>query len=160
MRARGVAAVVLLFTLTACGGGKTVSPPQSPSIAAPSVAPSSVVSNTPSSPAVPAAKDGENYRACADGTCEVLIRKQAVITLNGDKFTATVAKGTLKFTDAKGYISVSRSGTDASRSGGGSVSGVAGGIAAVSWHDDGRPTHIATLTYAAGDTVIVKLTKS
>ncbi|GAA3149948.1 hypothetical protein GCM10010530_81450 [Kribbella aluminosa] len=123
----------------------------------PTGAPSSVAA-TPSQ-AGPTAKDGQNYKACTDGTCEVLIRKNAVINLKGDKFTATVAKGTLKLTDSKGYISLSQSGTSSSRSGNGSVGGVAGGLAAVSWSDGDGPVHIATLTYAEGDTVVVMLTK-
>ncbi|WP_427888600.1 hypothetical protein ACQHIV_35110 [Kribbella sp. GL6] len=110
-------------------------------------------------PVVPAAKDEQNYKACTDGTCEVLVRAKAVINLNGDKFTATVAKGTLKLTDSRGYISLSRTGTSSSRSGSGSVGGVAGGLAAVQWNDDGGPVHIATLTYAAGDTVVVLFRK-
>lgn len=113
---------------------------------------------TPSLPAAPKAKDGQNYQACTDGTCQVLIRKKAALNLNGDKFTATVAKGTLKLTDSKGYISLSQNGSGASRSGGGSVGGVAGGLAGVSWRDAGRPAHTATLSYAEGDTVVVNLT--
>lgn len=94
-----------------------------------------------------------------DGICEVLVRTKAVINLNGDKFTATVAKGTLKLTDAKGYISLSRTGSSSSRRGNGSVGGAAGGIAAVQWNDGDGPVHIATLTYAEGDTVIVRFRK-
>lgn len=107
---------------------------------------------------MPAAKDGQNYKACLDGTCEVLVRTKAALNLKGDKFTATVAKGTLKLTDKKGYISLGRDGSGASRSGGGSVGGTAGGIAAVSWHDQGSPSHTATLSYAEGDTVVVAFT--
>ena len=115
-------------------------------------------SATSASPTLPVAKDGQNYTACADGVCEVLIRQKAVLNLNGDKFTATVADGTLKLTDSKGYISLSRNGSDVSRSGGGSAGGVAGGLAAVSWSEQGGPLHIATLTYAEGDAVIVSFT--
>lgn len=107
---------------------------------------------------VPAAKDGQNYRACDDGICEVMIRTKAVLNLKGDKFTATVADGTLKLTDMNGYISLSRTGSDVSRSGGGSAGGVAGGLSAVSWNAQGGPLHIATLTYAEGDSVIVSFT--
>ena len=139
---------MVLSTLVACGGpAKT-----------PASTPSKTPSNTPTSAAEPAAKDGQNYTACADGACEVLIRKEAVLNLNGAKFTATVVDGTLKLTDSKGYISLSRSGTDVSRSGGGSAGGVAGGLAAVSWSEQGGPLHIATLTYAEGDAVIVAFT--
>ncbi|HET6740199.1 MAG TPA: hypothetical protein VFH76_14735 [Kribbella sp.] len=106
----------------------------------------------------PAAKDGQNYKACLDGTCEVLIRTKAALNLKGDKFAATVVNGTLKLTDAKGYISLGRDGSGASRTGGGSVGGMAGGIAAVSWHDAGRPSHTATLSYAEGDTVVAAFT--
>ena len=107
---------------------------------------------------MPAAKDGESYAACVDGVCEVLIRQKAALNLGGDKFTATVADGTLKLTDAKGYITLSKSGGGASRSGGGSAGGAAGGLAGVSWSDQGGPLRIATLSYAEGDTVIVSFT--
>ena len=115
-------------------------------------------SATSASPTLPVAKDGQNYTACADGVCEVLIRQKAALNLNGDKFTATVLDGALKLTDSKGYISLSKSGSDVSRSGGGSAGGAAGGLAAVSWSEQGGPLHIATLTYAEGDTVIVSFT--
>ena len=88
----------------------------------------------------------------------MLIRTKAALNLKGDKFTATVANGTLKLTDAKGYISLGRDGSGASRTGGGSVGGVAGGIAAVSWHDQGSPSHTATLSYAEGNTVVAAFT--
>ncbi|WP_134131637.1 hypothetical protein [Kribbella pratensis] len=147
MITRGIAGLVLMFALVACGGsGKSETPP------------SGTPAGTPTSAAVPAAEDGQNYQACVDGVCEVMIRKKAVINLKGAKFTATVADGTLKLTDSKGYISLSRSGSDVSRSGGGSAGGVAGGLAAVSWSDQGGPLHIATLTYAEGDAVIVSFT--
>ncbi|MGW6198706.1 hypothetical protein ACWF0M_21340 [Kribbella sp. NPDC055110] len=145
MITRGVAGLVLLFALVACGGSGKSETTGTPA-------------GTPTSAAVPAAKDGQNYRACDDGICEVMIRTKAALNLKGDKFTATVADGTLKLTDSKGYISLSKSGSDVSRSGGGSAGGVAGGLAAVSWNEQGRPLHIATLTYAEGDTVIVSFT--
>ncbi|MFD7156849.1 hypothetical protein ACFV9C_19770 [Kribbella sp. NPDC059898] len=169
MKARGVAGAVLLFTLAACGGSTksgtpapTSAPSSGPSTAAPSTTPpSSTASSTTATPtpAVPAAKDGQNYKACVDGACEVLVRAKALIDLNGDKFTATVAKGTLKLTDSHGYISLSRTGSSSSRTGNGSVGGVAGGLAAVQWNDGNGPVHIATLTYAEGDTVIVRFRK-
>ncbi|GAA1605164.1 hypothetical protein [Kribbella karoonensis] len=170
MKARGIAGVALLLTLTACGGSTKggasmpTTPPATsataPSTSTPSTStPSSTAATTPTAPAVPAAKDGQNYKACVDGICEVLVRTKAVINLNGDTFTATVAKGTLKLTDAKGYISLSRTGSSSSRSGNGSVGGAAGGIAAVQWNDGDGPVHIATLTYAEDDTVIVRFRK-
>lgn len=107
---------------------------------------------------MPVAKDGQDYTACVDGVCEVLIRQKAALNLGGAKFTATVANGELKLTDAKGYITLSKSGGGASRSGGGSAGGAAGGLAGVSWSDQGGPLHIATLSYAEGDVVIVNFT--
>jgi hypothetical protein len=161
---RGIAGLVLLAALVACSGEKLTPAPGSagstPVTSPTSSAPSSPASSAPvsSAPAGPAAKDGQNYKACLDGTCEVLIRAKAALNLKGDKFTATVANGTLKLTDAKGYISLGRDGSGASRTGGGSVGGMAGGIAAVSWHDAGRPSHTATLSYAEGDTVVAAFT--
>ena len=132
---------MVLLSLVACGGSG-----EKPA------------SSTPTSASMPAAKDGQNYAACVDGTCEVLIRQKAALNLGGAKFTATVADGELKLTDAKGYISLSKNGGGASRSGGGSAGGAAGGLAGVSWSDQGGPLHIATLTYAEGDVVIVDFT--
>ena len=160
--ARGLVAVGLLATLVACGSSKdSAGTPQTSTTASSPVA-SPIISPTPQPPSpvppIPPANDGQNYKACADGVCEVLIRTKAVLVLSGDKFTATVAGGTLKLTDSHGYISLSRSGTDVSRSGGGSAGGVAGGIAAVVWSDQGGPQHTATLTYAEGDAVVVAFT--
>jgi hypothetical protein len=155
---RGFVALALLAATAGCSSGGTPRPSAgaSQSSATKPGTPTSSVTATP--PAIPTAKDGQNYHACADGTCEVLIRKKAVLNLHGDKFTATVAAGALKLTDSNGYIALSRNGTDVSRSGGGSAGGVAGGIAAVSWSSQSGPLHIATLTYAEADTVIVSFT--
>jgi hypothetical protein len=153
---RGLVAAALLATLVACDSSET--PRTTNPVGSPTITPSPTVPSTSSQPVVPAAKDGQNYKACNDGTCEVLIRKKAVLNLRGDKFTATVAAATLKLTDSNGYIALSRNGTDVSRSGGGSAGGVAGGIAAVSWSSQSGPLHIATLTYAEADTVIVSFT--
>lgn len=139
--------MALVAATAGCSSGGTPQPSASAS-----------QSTKPETPAVPAAKDGQNYQACTDGTCEVLIRQKATLNLNGDKFTATVVAATLKLTDSHGYISLSRDGTDVSRSGGGSAGGVAGGFAAVSWSNQNGPQHIATLTYAEGNTVIVAFT--
>ncbi|MER7248537.1 hypothetical protein [Kribbella sp. NPDC000426] len=152
----------LLATLVACGSSKDSAgtPQTSTTAASPSASPIISPSQQPPTPVppIPPAKDGQNYKACVDGTCEVMIRTKAVLNLNGDKFTATVAKGTLKLTDSHGYISLSQNGTDVSRSGGGTAGGVAGGIAAVSWSDQGGPQHTATLTYAEGDIVVAAFT--
>jgi hypothetical protein len=166
--ARGLVVAGLLAMLVACGNSKdSAGTPQTSTTASPVGSP--MISPTPTKPTlqppsplppIPTAKDGQNYKACNDGVCEVLIRTKAVLNLNGDKFTATVARGTLKLTDSKGYISLSRSGSDVSRSGGGSAGGVAGGIAAVGWSDQGGPQHTATLTYAEGDTVIAAFTST
>lgn len=146
---RGLVALALLVATAGCSSGGTPRP---------SAGTSQSSATKPETPAVPAAKDGQNYKACIDGTCEALIHQKAALNLNGDKLTATVAAATLKLTDSHGYISLSRNGTDVSRTGGGSAGGVAGGIAAVSWSNQDGPPHIATLTYAEGNTVIVAFT--
>jgi hypothetical protein len=38
----------------------------------------------------PKARDGKNYQACADGTCEVLISKAATFVVKGKRITVTV----------------------------------------------------------------------
>ncbi len=92
---------------------------------------------TPTTPSFPTAKDGQNYKACNDGNCEVLIRKTAVLTLNGQKNTATVKDGGVRLTSGSGYVS---------------LSGLDG---YVSWSNGNGPTHSATLKAAEGDTVIL-----
>ena len=42
---------------------------------------------------LPAAADGQNYKACADGNCEVLVKKSAKFTVKGKVLTVTVANG-------------------------------------------------------------------
>lgn len=86
---------------------------------------------------MPTAKDGQNYKACNDGNCEVVIQKKAVITLNGEKNTATVKDGSVRLASANGYVSL----------------GGLGG--SVSWSNGNGPTHSATLNYAEGDVVIM-----
>lgn len=85
------------------------------------------------------AKDGRNYKACNDGTCEVLIRGKATLNLNGESSTVTVVDGTLKITDDNGYVSLSGSGVS-------------------TWGKSGGPLHTAALKYAEGDTAVLVLT--
>ena len=145
---RGVVVLAVLAGLLAasgCGSNGSLRPvPSQSSTSTPAAPPSTPPTPPPSTsatPAGPSAKDGQNYKACNDGTCEVLIRRRAVLVLNGTKSTATVADGELKITDANGYVSL-------------------GGVGpVVSWSGASGPLHIATLKYAEGDTVVVILTK-
>src|SRR5689334_14532051 len=111
-----LAAVLALAVVTGCGGSAERTPPPSASTALPS-APSTPPPSLPSTPppslpstpppsAFPTAKDGQNYKACNDGNCEVLIRKHAVLTLNGQKNTATVKDGGVRLTSGSGYVSL------------------------------------------------------
>ncbi|MEU8222712.1 hypothetical protein [Kribbella sp. NPDC048915] len=134
MFARGMAGLVLLLTLVACSGSDNNAEP-SPS----TTSSSSAQSNQPSSEPVPEAADGQNYAACNDGTCEVLIRGQAVLTLNGQKNTVTVTDGTVKLVHGTGYASV-------------------GGGGSTSWGSSDGPLHTVSLKYAEGDTAVVVLT--
>ncbi|TDD56354.1 hypothetical protein E1263_25270 [Kribbella antibiotica] len=145
---RVLLATVLTAALAACGSSADepqaqpsatfevpgATTPVTPSALPPSSPPASTPA--PSTPAFPSAKDGQNYKACNDGNCEVLIRKTAVITLNGEKNTATVKDGGVRLASKTGYVSL----------------GGLGG--AVSWSSNG-PTHMATLKAAEGDTVII-----
>ena len=91
---------------------------------------------TPSpTPVFPTAKDGQSYKACADGNCEVLLRSKAVITLHGKKYNATVKSGTVRLESGSGYVSLS-------------------GFGYVSWSNNG-PVYSATLKAAEGDTAIL-----
>ncbi|RZU19674.1 hypothetical protein EV645_1891 [Kribbella rubisoli] len=58
----------------------------------------------------PAAKDGQNYKACADGNCEVLIRGSAVITVYGVQFTFKVAGDTFDERGGDGFLHLSGTG--------------------------------------------------
>ncbi|GAA0623551.1 hypothetical protein HPO96_33515 [Kribbella sandramycini] len=49
----------------------------------------------PAGQALPIADDGQNYAACADGTCVVLIKKSAAFTVRGTRITVSVAGGTV-----------------------------------------------------------------
>ncbi|MEV8374362.1 hypothetical protein AB0P21_16585 [Kribbella sp. NPDC056861] len=42
---------------------------------------------------LPAAADGQNYQACADGNCEVLVKKSAKFAVKGKLLTITVVDG-------------------------------------------------------------------
>lgn len=119
--------MTLTAALAACTSTSTGKPSTPPSL------------TTPTTPAFPTAKDGQNYKACNDGNCEVLIRKTAIITLNGEKNTATVQDGGLRLADSDGYVSLS-------------------GGSGVSWGNSGGPVHGATLKASDGDTVIVIIT--
>ncbi|MET7277759.1 hypothetical protein ABZS29_05960 [Kribbella sp. NPDC005582] len=143
---RGVVALMLpvaLAVVTACGGAAEKTPPptaNNPPSALTTPPPSTLTTPPPStSPpsAFPTAKDGQNYKACNDGNCEVLIRKHAVLTLSGQKNTATVKDGGVRLTSGSGYVS---------------LSGLGG---YVSWSNGNGPTHSATLKAAEGDTVIM-----
>ena len=150
MIVRGVLGIVAVLALTACSAGNdrsagaespestTSSTPEMP--VEPSGLPEEPATPTPTptpTPAFPVAKDGENYAACADGNCEVLIRKAASFTISGERTKATVIDGTLKLTSPTGYVSMSGSGYS-------------------SW-SNGGPTHTATLKAAKDDTAILIL---
>lgn len=63
-----------------------------PTPATPSPGSSTTPSKPPTTP-LPAAADGENYQACADGNCEVLVKKSAQITVKNKLLTVTVTNG-------------------------------------------------------------------
>jgi hypothetical protein len=90
-RYRHVVAVVLAATTVAgCGGG-------SPLGGFPAVAPTSAAKVSPSRPA---AADGTNYAACADGTCEVAVSGPVQINVASPAVTlsvTTVNPGTVDF---------------------------------------------------------------
>ncbi|MFD3402901.1 hypothetical protein ACFWUU_19600 [Kribbella sp. NPDC058693] len=69
--------------------------------------PATPVARTSTPAIAPAAKDGQNYKACADGNCEVLIRGSAVIAVYGVLFTFTVAEGSFDERGGGGFLHVS-----------------------------------------------------
>jgi hypothetical protein len=132
--------MMAVLALGACSAGNG-EPPSSTAVSAPEmpVEPSGLPmeSSTPS-PTFPTAKDGQNYAACSDGNCEVLLRSKAVITLHGKKYNATVKSGTVRLESGSGYVSLS-------------------GFGNVTWSNNG-PVYNATLKAAEGDTAILILT--
>lgn len=162
--ARGLIAVALLSALAACGNSTDQSDsPTSPTSPSTSQSGSPTSSATPSDtgveplpsttatkavpqkPAFPTAKDGQNYKACNDGNCEVLIRKKATLTVDGLKVVATAARNgvtlTGRYSDGSSF--------EAGFTGRGSTS----------WGSaSNRSAHTATLKTAVGTTAILILT--
>lgn len=125
-------------------GSTSVSTPEMP--VEPSGLPLESTTPTPTpTPTFPTAKDGQNYTACSDGNCEVLVRKAAQITLDRRKVNMTVADGRITITNAR-------------KDGGSnftvSVQGTAG---VATWGSLGGPMHSASLKAAEGTTAIVIL---
>ena len=162
MITRGLIALTLLAVLAACGdpGDKaapsgdashssststsstpTSSTPASSTPASSTPArstPTASIASTPTGTPFPTAKDGQNYKSCNDGNCEVLVHSKAVITLRGKKYNATVKSGTVRLESGSGYVSLS-------------------GYGYVSWSNNG-PVYNATLKAAEGDTAILIIT--
>ena len=146
-----------VLALGACSAGNDTSAggesPASTSVSTPEmpVEPSGLPMDEPSTPtptptpSFPTAKDGQNYAACSDGNCEVLVRKLAQITLDRRKVNMTVADGRITITNAR-------------KDGGSnftvSVQGTAG---VATWGSMGGPMHSASLKAAEGTTAIVIL---
>lgn len=146
-----------MVTLVSCGnsgdtaGGNPSTPQTTSPTAGPVGSPMITPSPTPATPrppspirpstptAQPIAKDGQNYKACADGNCEVLVRKAASFTLSGERVKVTVADGTVKVTTKNGYISIS-----------------GGGLG--TWNNANGPLHTVSLKSAEGSTAIIRLT--
>ena len=143
-----------LATLVSCGNsddstGAKASAPQSTGssagpVGSPMITPSPTSATptppTPSTtrPPVQTAKDGQNYKACSDGNCEVLIRKAASFTLSGERVKVTVVDGTVKITMKDGYVSIS-----------------GGGFS--SWSNADGPRHTASLNSADGNTAVLRV---
>lgn len=94
---RGVTGLLLVLTLAACSGGgdKPVvvgSPVETRATTrpVPSLPTATTTFPDPASTSSTAA-NGQNYSACKDGTCEVLIRKKATFIVRGDRLTITIA---------------------------------------------------------------------
>ncbi|TQS39507.1 hypothetical protein [Cryptosporangium phraense] len=101
--------VVPVFLLAACGGDPSDTPPAAPSPStSPSTSTSPSVSPSPVKPAF-AAADGRNLSACADNTCEVIVRSGDVLRVRGDlgPLHVQVSGGlvTLSQTAASGFSS-------------------------------------------------------
>ncbi|ADB33519.1 hypothetical protein Kfla_4489 [Kribbella flavida DSM 17836] len=59
----------------------------------PSPSTSSTAPTTPPTTPLPLAADGENYQACTDGNCEVLVKQSARFAVKGKLLTVTVTNG-------------------------------------------------------------------
>jgi len=137
--------MMAVLALGACSAGNDPSaggdvPASTTSSAMPASEPPTAAPSTPTptpmpTPSFPTAKDGQNYKACADGNCEVLLSSKAVIGLHVKKYNATVKSGTVRLESGSGYVSLS-------------------GFGNVSWSNNG-PVYSATLKAAEGDTAIL-----
>lgn len=139
--------MTLVLAMSACSPGNDAtdqppSPQQTASASASVTPPASTTPAEPSTPPLPTAKDGQNYKACTDGNCEVLIEKTATLTIDGKKVTATVEDG---------YVQLVQRGPDGFQVG---VSGSGG----TSWGDSNGPRHSLSLKAADGTTAVVVLT--
>jgi len=100
---------------------------------------------SPAGTPFPTAANGQDYAACADGNCEVLVRESATLTVEGQKVAVTVADGTVRLTGRH----ANGSELDLSVSG----NGVAG------WGSGDR-SHELTITAADDSAALLRLTSS
>ncbi|MEU4607854.1 hypothetical protein AB0F43_33130 [Kribbella sp. NPDC023972] len=150
MIVRGVLGVMAVLALGACSSGNDTAAggdsPATTSSAPTSEVPSGTPMEEPSTPtptptptpSFPTAKDGQNYAACSDGNCEVLIRKAATLKLDGKKVAVTVVDEAIKLKGPSFDISVKGNGMS-------------------SWGSMGGPMHSAAVKAADGATAILIL---
>jgi hypothetical protein len=138
--------MIAVLALGACSSGNDTAAggdsPATTSSASTSEVPSGTPTEEPSTPtptpSFPTAKDGQNYAACSDGNCEVLIRKAATLKLDGKKVAVTVVDEAIKLKGPSFDISVKGNGMS-------------------SWGSMGGPMHSASVKAADGTTAILIL---
>lgn len=152
---RGVLGVVAVLVLGACSSGNdSTGAPTSTSVSTPEmpVEPSGLPLNPSTTPTaaaptttpLPTAKDGTNYAACTDGNCEVLVRKAATLTIDGEKVRVTVADGWIELTNR-------------TRPGGNGFEVSVRGSGVSSWTSNGGPVHTVATKSAEGTTGVLIL---
>lgn len=112
--ARALPALAAVLILTACGAAEEDPPaPERESLERVTDLPSlsGTPSPAPSEEAFPAAADGQDYGACADDECEVLVVGQASIDSSMGPLSVSVADGSVTIVSGGAVMSMGEGGT-------------------------------------------------
>lgn len=112
--ARALPALAAVLVLTACGPAEEASPePETESLEEVTDLPSltATPSPTPSAEVFPEAADGQDYSACADDECEVLVIGQASIDSSMGPLDVSVADDSVTILSGGTVMSMGEGGT-------------------------------------------------
>ncbi|SDE12550.1 hypothetical protein [Glycomyces harbinensis] len=112
--ARALPLLAAVLALTACGAAEEDAPaPETESLEQVSELPSMTAapSPTPSEAAFPEAADGQDYGACADNTCEILVIGQASVDSSMGPLDVSVADDSVTIYSGGTTMSMGEGGT-------------------------------------------------